>query len=80
MDIPGQRHQHGHGMFGRGNHISVRVFITTIPRLLAAAISTLSNPIPARPITLSLDAEAITSAVTLVPLLMTSASVSLTAL
>ncbi len=24
MDIPGQRHEHGHGMFGRGYHISIR--------------------------------------------------------
>ena len=42
------------------------VFITTIPLPLAAPISTLSTPIPARPITLSRFALAIRSAVALV--------------
>ena len=42
------------------------VFITTMPRAVAAATSTLSTPIPARPMTLSLAAASRTSAVTLV--------------
>ena len=42
------------------------VFITTTPRAVAASTSTLSTPIPARPTTLSLEAAANTSAVTLV--------------
>ncbi len=42
------------------------VFITTIPRSVAAGRSTLSTPIPARPITFSLSAAAITGGVALV--------------
>ena len=42
------------------------VFITTIPLALAAGMSTLSTPIPARPTTFRLSAFAISSAVTLV--------------
>ena len=42
------------------------VFITTIPFAEAAGMSTLSTPIPARPITRRLPALAISSAVTLV--------------
>ena len=38
-------------------------FATTIPRLVAAAISTLSTPTPARPITRRFSAFAIRSAV-----------------
>ena len=47
------------------------VFITTIPFLLAAGTSTLSRPMPARPITFRLWAASTISAVTLVALLMT---------
>ena len=50
------------------------VFITIIPFLVAAATSTLSRPTPARPITLSLSAQAIRSAVTFVSLRTISAS------
>ena len=39
---------------------------TMIPRLVAAAMSTLSTPVPARPITFSRSARAISSAVILV--------------
>ena len=42
------------------------VFITTIPLALAAGMSTLSTPIPARPMTRRLPALAMRSAVTLV--------------
>ncbi len=42
------------------------VFITTTPFVLAAGMSTLSTPIPARPITLSFVAFSSSSAVTLV--------------
>ena len=42
------------------------VFITTMPRLVAASTSTLSTPTPARPTTRSLGALAITSVVILV--------------
>ena len=42
------------------------VFMTTMPRWLAAGISTLSTPMPARPITLSRDAAARIFGVTLV--------------
>ena len=42
------------------------VFITTTPRLVAAAMSTLSTPIPARPTTFKLSAAARTASVTLV--------------
>ena len=52
------------------------VFITTMPRAVAAGTSTLSTPIPARPITRSSWPAAITSAVTFVPLRITSASAS----
>jgi hypothetical protein len=55
------------------------VFITTMPRAVAAPTSTLSTPIPARPITASCFAAAITSAVTVVALRMISASASATA-
>jgi hypothetical protein len=37
-------------------------FATTIPRFVAAATSTLSTPIPARPITRSRSARSISSA------------------
>ncbi len=50
------------------------VFITRMPRSLAALRSTLSIPIPARPITLRRSARAMTSAVTLVSLRTASAS------
>ncbi len=50
------------------------VFITTIPRWVAAATSTLSTPIPARPTTFSRSALAITWAVTLVAERMASPS------
>ena len=46
------------------------VFMTTMPFLVAASTSTLSTPMPARPITRSASARASTSAVTLVPLRM----------
>jgi hypothetical protein len=52
------------------------VFITTTPRRVAAGTSTLSTPIPARPITRNRGAAAIRSAVTRVELRMMSASVS----
>jgi hypothetical protein len=42
------------------------VFITTMPRRVAAGTSTLSTPIPARPTTLSLVAAASSAGVTLV--------------
>ena len=42
------------------------VFITTMPFAEAAGMSTLSTPMPARPITLRLSALAISSAVALV--------------
>ncbi len=42
------------------------VFITMMPRLVAAGRSTLSTPMPARPITFSLSAAAINFSVTLV--------------
>jgi len=54
--------------------LPVGVFMTTIPRLDAALTSTLSTPMPARPMTRSRSACAITSAVTLVPLRTISAS------
>src|SRR5215211_1880455 len=47
---------------------------TTIPRFVAASTSTLSTPVPARPITLSRSARPINSAVTLVPERISSAS------
>ena len=50
------------------------VFITTMPLAEAAAMSTLSTPIPARPITRRLSARAISSAVTLVAERMASPS------
>src|SRR5574340_1059977 len=43
------------------------VFITTMPRRVAAGVSTLSKPEPARPTTFRRPAAAMTSAVTLVP-------------
>jgi hypothetical protein len=55
------------------------VFITTMPRVEAAPTSTLSTPMPARPITESCLAAATTSAVTVVPLRMINASASATA-
>ena len=42
------------------------VFITTMPRAVAAGMSTLSTPMPARPTTFSFSAAAMISAVTLV--------------
>ena len=50
------------------------VFMTTIPRLLAAGMSTLSRPMPARPTTFSRSARSITSWVTFVALRMTRPS------
>jgi hypothetical protein len=44
--------------------LPVGVFITTMPRRLAAGISTLSTPMPARPTTLSLCASSMTRGVT----------------
>ena len=52
------------------------VFITTMPRAVAAGMSTLSTPMPARPMTRSFSPASITSAVTLVPLRMISPSYS----
>jgi len=52
------------------------VFITTMPRLVAAPTSTLSTPMPARPITFNCLAASITSLVTFVPLRITNASAS----
>src|SRR4029079_18328121 len=43
------------------------VFMTTIPRRVAAGVSTLSRPEPARPMTFSLSAAAMSSSVTFVP-------------
>ncbi len=51
-------------------------FMTTMPRAVAAATSTLSTPVPARAITRSLDASAITDASTVVALRTISASAS----
>jgi hypothetical protein len=42
-------------------------FATMIPRRVAASTSTLSTPVPARPITLRLSARAISSPVSFVP-------------
>ena len=42
------------------------VFMTTMPRFVAASISTLSTPVPARPTTLSRVARSSRSGVTLV--------------
>ena len=50
------------------------VFITTMPRVVAASTSMLSTPMPARPMTRSRSARAMTSAVTFVALRTTSAS------
>ena len=50
------------------------VLRTNIPFRVAASTSMLSTPTPARPITLSCFAASITSAVTLVPLLISRAS------
>jgi len=44
------------------------VFMTTMPRLLAALTSTLSTPMPARPTTFSLSALSMISLVTFVAL------------
>ena len=54
--------------------LPVGVFITTTPRRVAAGISTLSSPMPARPTTLSRVAACKRSSVTLVALRMTRAS------
>jgi hypothetical protein len=54
----------------------VGVFMTTMPLRLAAGTSTLSTPMPARPITRRLSALAMTLAVTLDPLRITSPSYS----
>ena len=50
--------------------------MTTMPRALAAGTSTLSTPVPARAITRSRGAAAISAAVTFVALRTTSASAS----
>jgi len=50
------------------------VFMTTMPRLLAALTSTLSTPMPARPTTLRLSAFSIISFVTFVELRIASPS------
>ena len=50
--------------------LAVGVFMTTMPFLLAAARSTLSTPMPARPTTFRLSAASMTSSVTLVALRM----------
>ena len=47
--------------------LPVGVFITAMPRLLAAGMSMLSTPMPARPTTRSSSAASITRAVTLEP-------------
>ena len=52
------------------------VFITMMPRLVAAGISTLSSPMPARPTTLRRRAVFSRSSVTFVALRMISASYS----
>ncbi len=49
-------------------------FTTTMPRRVAAATSTLSTPVPARPTTFRRAARSMRSAVTLVALRTTSAS------
>ena len=54
--------------------LPVGVFITTTPLRLAAGTSTLSTPMPARPITCRPSARSITLAVTFEPLRMISAS------
>ncbi len=54
--------------------LPVGVFITTTPRFEAASTSTLSTPMPARPITLRVVAASRTRAVTLEPDRITSAS------
>jgi hypothetical protein len=46
--------------------LPVGVFMTTMPRLLAAGMSTLSTPMPARPTTRRLSAAAMTFGVTVV--------------
>jgi len=53
------------------------VFMTTIPRLLAARMSTLSRPTPARPMTLRFSALSMMAWVTLVALRITRPSYSL---
>ena len=50
------------------------VFMTTTPFLVAAGMSTLSRPLPARPMTLSFAAFSSSAAVTLVAERMISAS------
>ena len=50
------------------------VFMTTMPRLVAASASIFSKPTPARPITLRFFAASINSAVILVPLRITQPS------
>ena len=50
------------------------VFMTTMPRLVAASASMFSYPTPARPITLRFFAASINSAVILVPLRITQPS------
>ena len=52
------------------------VFITTIPRWVAASTSTLSTPTPARPTTVNLGAASMTLRVTLVSERTTMATVS----
>src|SRR5215208_8390051 len=56
------------------------VFMTTMPRRVAAGVSTLSKPEPARPTTLSFSAAAMSSAVTFVPDRTMSPSASLISL
>ena len=55
------------------------VFITTMPRRVAASASMLSTPTPARPITRSLGACAISASSTCTALRTTSASASASA-
>jgi hypothetical protein len=56
------------------------VFMTTMPRRVAAGVSTLSRPDPARPTTFNFSAAAISSSVTLVPDRTISPSASLISL
>ncbi|MGD9506918.1 MAG: hypothetical protein AB7W37_18610 [Syntrophobacteraceae bacterium] len=51
-------------MLGGATELAPGVFMTSTPRALAARTSILSTPVPARPITFSLPASAMRSAVT----------------
>ena len=51
-------------MLGRGDRVALGALATMMPCLVAASMSMLSTPMPARPIALRFPARSITSAVT----------------